>query len=182
MESGDQNLSSEGRAASHTPSHGGNPVDDAVNMGPNPNPIPQPPPVTLEAIQNLISNLKTEMREDMRQMLNTRLGDPHPNPSTDDASWRPTNVDSVTEEDSVGTEDKKMCSFKTFLACKPTEYYGSFEPKVTMRWIRETEQVLEVSKCHEKDKVYYASRMLKDDALVWWNTLYELVGKDVIYT
>ncbi|KAI3765789.1 hypothetical protein L2E82_15833 [Cichorium intybus] len=181
MESGDQNVFSEGRTASRTPSHGDNPVDDVVNMGPNPNPIPQPPPVTLEAIQNLISNLKTEMREDMRQMLNTRLGDPHPNPSADDASWRPTNGDSVTEEDSVGTEDKKRCSFKTFLACKPTEYYGSYEPKVTMRWIRETEQVLEVSKCHEKDKVYYASRMLKDDALVWWNTLYELVGKDVIY-
>ncbi|KAI3740651.1 hypothetical protein L2E82_31121 [Cichorium intybus] len=181
MESGDHSLSSEERAASHTPSRGSIPVNDADNMGDMPNPIPQPPPVTLEAIQNLISNLKIEIREDMRQMLNTRLGDPRPNPSADDASWRPTNGDSLTEEDSVGTEDKKRCSFKTFLACKPTEYYGSFEPKVTMRWIRETEQVLEVSKCHEKDKVYYASRMLKDDALVWWNTLYELIGKDVIY-
>ncbi|KAI3749597.1 hypothetical protein L2E82_20211 [Cichorium intybus] len=125
MESGDQNLSSEGRAASHTPSHGGNPIDDADNMGAMPNPMSQPPPVTLEAILNLISNLKTEMREDMRQMMNARLGEPHPNPSLEDASWRPTNGDSVTEEDSVGTENKEVKRAETmddaFVASKNVE-------------------------------------------------------------
>ncbi|KAI3764655.1 hypothetical protein L2E82_14666 [Cichorium intybus] len=59
--------------------------------------------------------------------------------------------------------------------------HSSFEPKVTMRWIREIEQVMQASKCGEEDQVNYASRQLKDDALVSWNTKYESLGKDVVY-
>ncbi|KAI3709136.1 hypothetical protein L2E82_38895 [Cichorium intybus] len=120
------------------------------------------------------------MKEDVNKIIDNRLGEPHTH-SSQDVSWKPTSGESSKEDGSVGSEPKKRCSFKSFLACKPTEYLGSFEPKVTMRWIRETEQVLEVSKCHENDKAYYASRLLKDDALVWWNTLYETLGKNVVY-
>ncbi|KAI3723787.1 hypothetical protein L2E82_35545 [Cichorium intybus] len=180
MEGGGQDPPVDGQEASHTSSHGSVPVNNVVNAGIEPNPQPPQQPVTLEAIQNLINNLRNEMKEDVNQIIDNRLGEQHTH-SSQDVSWKPMSGESSKEDGSVGSEPKKRCSFKSFLACKPTEYLGSFELKVTMRWIRETEQVLEVRKCHENDKVYYASRLLKNDALVWWNTLYETLGKNVVY-
>ncbi|KAI3740280.1 hypothetical protein L2E82_30706 [Cichorium intybus] len=120
------------------------------------------------------------MKDDVNQIIDNRLGESNTH-SSRGASERSTASVSSRGEGSVGMENRKGCTFKSFLSCRPTEYLGSVEPKVTMRLVRETEQVMEVSKCLKGDKVYYASRLLKDDTLVWWNTLYEGLGKDVVY-
>ncbi|KAI3782516.1 hypothetical protein L2E82_12566 [Cichorium intybus] len=158
---------------SHTSSRGSEP-HVIRNDESEPNPPPQP--VTMEAIQFLIDNLRNELRQEVNNIIDNRMGEPNAQ-SSQEASKK------TTEEAVSGgnKREEKGCSFKSFMACKPPEYYGSFEPKVTMRWVREIEQVMQASKCGENDRVNYASRQLKDDALVWWNTKYESLGKDVVY-
>ncbi|KAI3738440.1 hypothetical protein L2E82_28472 [Cichorium intybus] len=159
---------------SHTSSRGSEP-HVLRNDEAEPNP-PPPQPVTMEAIQFLINNLRTELRQDVHNIIDSRMGEPSAQ-SSQEVSKK------TTEEATTGGNktEEKGCSFKSFMACKPPEYHGSFEPKVTMRWVREIEQVIQASKCAEKDQVTFASRQLKDDALVWWNTKYESLGKDVVY-
>ncbi|KAI3792884.1 hypothetical protein L2E82_06775 [Cichorium intybus] len=130
----------------------------------------------MEAIQYLINNLRNELKQDVNNITDSRMGEPSAQ-SSQEVSKK------TTEEEVSGgnKKEEKGCSFKSFMACKPPEYHDSFEPKVTMRWVREIEQVMQASKCGEKDQVNYASRQLKDDALVWWNTKYESLGKDVVY-
>lgn len=41
----------------------------------------------------------------------------------------------------IELEENKGISFNYFMACKPKDYNGSFEPKVTMRYIWETVRV-----------------------------------------
>ncbi|KAI3778829.1 hypothetical protein L2E82_08214 [Cichorium intybus] len=158
---------------SHTSSRGSGPHvirNDEIE----PNPPPQP--VTMEAIQYLINNLRNELKQDVHNIIDSRMGEPSAQ-SSQEVSKK------TTEEEATGgnKKEEKGYSFKSFMACKPPEYHGSFEPKVTMRWVREIEQVMQASKCGENDRVNYASRQLKDDALVWWNTKYEILGKDVVY-
>ncbi|KAI3720763.1 hypothetical protein L2E82_31756 [Cichorium intybus] len=174
MEGGRQTPSADRGEGSHTSSRGSGPGHVIRNDGAEPNPPPQP--VTMEAIQYLINNLRNELKQDVNNIIDSRMGEPSAHSSQE--------VSKKTTEEEVSGENRKKekgCSFKSFMACKPPEYHGSFEPKVTMRWIREIEQVMQASKCGEKDQVNYASRQLKDDALVWWNTKYESLGKDVIY-
>ena len=66
------------------------------------------------------------------------------------------------------------------MTCRPKEFQGGKDPKVTMHWLAETEQVLRVCRCEEDMKVTFASQMLKGDALTWWNTLTTSFGGDVV--
>ena len=50
-----------------------------------------------------------------------------------------------------------MFKFKTFLDCKPTEFKGSSDPVVSIRWLREIEVVFESCDCPESKKVLFAS-------------------------
>src|SRR5581483_7736157 len=68
-------------------------------------------------------------------------------------------------------EQKKMCTYKQFMDCKPPEYHGSPEPNVTLNWLREMVKVLDACNCEEELRVRFATRMLKGDAMVWWDSL-----------
>ncbi|KAI3782288.1 hypothetical protein L2E82_12328 [Cichorium intybus] len=138
---------------SHTSSRGSEP-HVLRNDEAEPNP-PPPQPVTMEAIQFLINNLRTELRQDVHNIIDSRMGEPSAQSSQEFSK-------KTTEEEATGgnKKEEKGCSFKSFMACKPPEYHGSFEPKVTMRWVREIEQVMQASKCGENDRVNYASRQV----------------------
>ena len=73
-----------------------------------------------------------------------------------------------------------MFKFKTFLDCKLTEFKGSSNPVVTIRWLQEIEVVFESCDCPESKKVLFASRMLKGDVLDWWDTRWEALGTDFV--
>ncbi|KAJ0797810.1 putative retrotransposon gag domain-containing protein [Helianthus annuus] len=73
------------------------------------------------------------------------------------------------------------CTYKEFLACKPTEFAGSKGATTALRWLEKTEVVLKISKCAEEDKVMYASNLLKEEALEWWNTIFQAKGSDMTY-
>ncbi|XP_022040877.1 uncharacterized protein LOC110943435 [Helianthus annuus] len=73
------------------------------------------------------------------------------------------------------------CTYKDFLACKPTEFAGSEGAMTTLRWLENTEVVLKISKRAEEDKVMYASNLFRDEALEWWNVILQAKGSDMAY-
>ena len=66
---------------------------------------------------------------------------------------------------------KQPCTYKQFLDCKPSEYRGSPDPNITLNWLREMMKALDACNCENELKVKYASRMLKGDAMVWWDSI-----------
>ena len=73
------------------------------------------------------------------------------------------------------------CTYKEFLACKPTEFAGNEGATATLRWLEKTEAVIMISKCAEDDKVMYASHLFKEEALEWWNTVLQAKGRNMAY-
>ncbi|XP_071733460.1 uncharacterized protein [Rutidosis leptorrhynchoides] len=68
-------------------------------------------------------------------------------------------------------KEKKKCTFKHFMDCKPSKYSGHRDPIVTMNWLREVERALKACQCEPELRVTYASRLLKNRAMVWWDTI-----------
>ncbi|XP_071687868.1 uncharacterized protein [Rutidosis leptorrhynchoides] len=66
---------------------------------------------------------------------------------------------------------EKKCTFKQFMDCKPSEYSGHRDPIVTMNWLREVERALKACQCEPELRVTYASQLLKNRAMVWWDTI-----------
>ena len=72
------------------------------------------------------------------------------------------------------------CSYKQFVACKPSEFDGSKGPISVVRWLNETEGVLSICECAEENKVKYSAQLFKGAALEWWNSLIETRGRIVM--
>lgn len=71
---------------------------------------------------------------------------------------------------------------KKFLTARPREFHGVLDPIVVSDWIMEMENIFEICKCSEDQKVLYASFMLRRNALHWWNTITESHGKEIMRT
>ncbi|GJT44817.1 zinc finger, CCHC-type, retrotransposon gag domain protein, partial [Tanacetum coccineum] len=61
------------------------------------------------------------------------------------------------------------CSYKSFLNCKPSEFHGYSDPVIVTNWLREIEDIFEISECSNRQMVKYASHLLKGEARHWWN-------------
>ncbi|GKC70876.1 retrotransposable element Tf2, partial [Tanacetum coccineum] len=69
----------------------------------------------------------------------------------------------------VVAPDVHGCSYKTFKNCQP-HLFNETEGVVGLtRWFEEMEQVFEISKCAEEDKVKFAICTFEGRALTWWN-------------
>ncbi|XP_071708423.1 uncharacterized protein [Rutidosis leptorrhynchoides] len=55
--------------------------------------------------------------------------------------------------------------------CGPSPFSGSPDPTVTLNWLREVEKSFEACQCEPELKVTYASSLLKDRAMVWWDSV-----------
>lgn len=77
-------------------------------------------------------------------------------------------------------EVKKKCTFKQFLDCKPPDYSGSPNPTITLNWLWEVDRALDACQCEPELRVIYASRLLKGDAMVWWDSLISNVPKEQV--
>ncbi|XP_071713057.1 uncharacterized protein [Rutidosis leptorrhynchoides] len=75
-------------------------------------------------------------------------------------------------------KEKKKCTFKQFMDCKPSEYSGHRDLIVIMNWLREVEQALQACQCEPELRVTYASRLLKNRAMVWWDTITALLSEE----
>ncbi|GKA99961.1 hypothetical protein Tco_0827955 [Tanacetum coccineum] len=69
----------------------------------------------------------------------------------------------------VVAPDVHGCSYKTFKNCQPHLFNGTEGVVGLTRWFEEMEQVFEISKCAEEDKVKFAICTFEGRALTWWN-------------
>ncbi|KAL4571465.1 hypothetical protein LXL04_018225 [Taraxacum kok-saghyz] len=149
-----------------------------------------PAPVTLEAIQKLLQDAQVQNRVEMNNLINERLQEfsktliPEPTPESVHPSHSPSHESHRNSWNSPSpppqNPPRQRCTIEDFMVCRPKEFQGEKDPKVTMRWIAEIEQVLRVCRCEGDMKVTFASQMLKGDALTWWNTLTTNLGGEEV--
>ena len=72
------------------------------------------------------------------------------------------------------------CSYKSFLNCKPTEFHGDSDPVIVTNWLKEIEDIFEISECSRGQRVKYASHLLKGEARHWWNMIKIARGNEVV--
>ncbi|GJW45697.1 putative reverse transcriptase domain-containing protein [Tanacetum coccineum] len=68
------------------------------------------------------------------------------------------------------------CSYKTFMNCKPHSFKGTEGVVGLKRWFEKIEQVFEICKCAEDDKVKFAMCTFEGRALTWWNGNVQTLG------
>ncbi|GKA59336.1 putative reverse transcriptase domain-containing protein, partial [Tanacetum coccineum] len=66
-----------------------------------------------------------------------------------------------------GTVNVQGCSHKTFTNGKPHSFNGTEGVVGLRRWIEKVEQVFEICKCTEEDKVMFAASTFEGPALTW---------------
>ncbi|GJT63863.1 hypothetical protein Tco_1015343 [Tanacetum coccineum] len=72
------------------------------------------------------------------------------------------------------------CSYKTFMNGKPHSFKGTEGVVGLKRWFEKMEQVFEICKCAEDDKVKFAMCTFEGRALTWWNgNTLTLKGDDI---
>ncbi|KAI3756684.1 hypothetical protein L1987_56506 [Smallanthus sonchifolius] len=69
-------------------------------------------------------------------------------------------------------------SYKTFLACKPVEFFGSEGATGLLHWFEKMESILNMCDCPENLKVKYASSAFQKRALTWWNAQVRTRGRE----
>ena len=75
-----------------------------------------------------------------------------------------------------GNHDRRGCSYKTFMNCKPPIFNGEIDPVLSSTWIMEIEGTFDTSKCADEDNVIYVATMLKGEAIDWRGMVEELRG------
>nr|GFC97729.1 hypothetical protein [Tanacetum cinerariifolium] len=75
-----------------------------------------------------------------------------------------------------GSADVQGCSYKTLMNCKPHPFNGTGGVVGLKRWFEKMEQVFEICKCTEDDKVKFAMCTLegRDDIEAYNNRFHEL--------
>ncbi|GJT27451.1 putative reverse transcriptase domain-containing protein [Tanacetum coccineum] len=68
------------------------------------------------------------------------------------------------------------CSYKTFTNGKPHSFNGTEGVVGLKRWFKKMEQVFEICKCAEDDKVKFAMCTFEGRALTWWNGNVQTLG------
>ncbi|GKA87138.1 putative reverse transcriptase domain-containing protein, partial [Tanacetum coccineum] len=68
------------------------------------------------------------------------------------------------------------CTYQTFLNCQPYKFNGTEGVVGLKRWFEKIEQVFEISKCAEEDKVKFVVCMFEGRALTWWNGNVQTLG------
>ncbi|GJU01417.1 putative reverse transcriptase domain-containing protein [Tanacetum coccineum] len=68
------------------------------------------------------------------------------------------------------------CSYKTFTNGKPHSFSGTEGVVGLKRWFEKIEQVFEICKCAEDDKVKFVVCTFEGHALTWWNGNVQTLG------
>ncbi|KAF5803619.1 putative nucleotidyltransferase, Ribonuclease H [Helianthus annuus] len=74
--------------------------------------------------------------------------------------------------------ERKPCSYKEFIACKPPIYNGEVDPIVCQRWIGDIEGAFERTHCDENDYVAYGTGQLRGQAKDWWDNKKKEIGNE----
>ncbi|GKB59773.1 zinc finger, CCHC-type, retrotransposon gag domain protein [Tanacetum coccineum] len=71
------------------------------------------------------------------------------------------------------------CTYKAFLNCNPAEFHRDSDPVIVTNWLKEIEDIFEISECSTRQRVKYASHLLKEEARHWWDMIKIARGDDV---
>ncbi|GKB94442.1 reverse transcriptase domain-containing protein [Tanacetum coccineum] len=63
----------------------------------------------------------------------------------------------------------KRGNYKEFISCQPFYFNGTKGAVGLIRWFEQTESVFSHSNCAEENRVTFATSILTDNALSWWN-------------
>ncbi|GKE82425.1 zinc finger, CCHC-type, retrotransposon gag domain protein [Tanacetum coccineum] len=74
---------------------------------------------------------------------------------------------------------RDRCSYKAFLNCNPTEFHGDSDPVIVTNWLKEIKDIFKISECSTRQRVKYASHLLKGEVRHWWDTIKIARGDDV---
>ncbi|GJZ52147.1 putative reverse transcriptase domain-containing protein [Tanacetum coccineum] len=74
------------------------------------------------------------------------------------------------------TPEMHGCSYKTFTNGKPHSFSGTEGVVGLKHWFEKIEQVFEICKCVEDDKVKFAVCTFEGHALTWWNENVQTLG------
>ncbi|KAJ9557278.1 hypothetical protein OSB04_011892 [Centaurea solstitialis] len=126
----------------------------------------------MKMMADQMKSLTDQMRaalEEQRKEFEKKLEEHNPTNALkpDDKGKRPI----VTDEVPKPKLDRVL--FKSFRSSGATEYTGQSDPVLAMQWVQNTEKVFRTIRVHDEDKLRYASAMLTDRALVWWDNTYE---------
>ncbi|KAJ0514894.1 putative transcription factor interactor and regulator CCHC(Zn) family [Helianthus annuus] len=69
-----------------------------------------------------------------------------------------------------------VCTFKTFMDCRPSTFNGTEGAVGLLRWFEKLEFVFEMCECPEARRVKYATGTLEGVALTWWNAQVQMLG------
>ncbi|GKA36416.1 putative reverse transcriptase domain-containing protein [Tanacetum coccineum] len=81
----------------------------------------------------------------------------------------PSNASGSGPTNTGGTVNVHGCTHQTFINGKPYPFNGIEGVVGLRRWIEKVEQVFEICKCAEEDKVMFAASTFEGCALTWWN-------------
>ncbi|GJR23973.1 putative reverse transcriptase domain-containing protein [Tanacetum coccineum] len=81
----------------------------------------------------------------------------------------PGNASGSGSTNTGGTVNVQGCTHKTFMNRKPYPFNRTKGVVGLRRWIEKVEQVFEICKCAEEDKVMFATSTFEGRALTWWN-------------
>ncbi|XP_035845772.1 uncharacterized protein LOC118492098 [Helianthus annuus] len=74
--------------------------------------------------------------------------------------------------------ERKGCSYKEFMACKPPIYNGEVDPIICQRWLSDIEGVFERTHCDVSDFVAYGTGQLRGQAKDWWDNMRKEIGAE----
>ena len=74
------------------------------------------------------------------------------------------------------TSGTRKCTYKDFMACKPTYFKGTEGVSELARWFERSETVFSRSGCANENRVSFATGTLLEDALSWWNNTAQNMG------
>ncbi|MFS8020001.1 putative transcription factor interactor and regulator CCHC(Zn) family [Helianthus anomalus] len=74
-----------------------------------------------------------------------------------------------------------LCTFKTFMDCRPSTFSGTERAVGLLHWFEKLESILEMCECPEDRRVKYATGTLEGAALTWWKAQVQLLGRDDIH-
>ncbi|XP_035840312.1 uncharacterized protein LOC118487512 [Helianthus annuus] len=106
---------------------------------------------------------------------------PTPTPTPREEPRPEKKVDDTKVSKAIETEISKECNYKTFISCNPPSFDGKKCAIEAHEWLSEVEAILDVSDCHQRNKVRFAVHLFKSEALFWWRIQKQTRGDDLAY-
>ncbi|XP_022024684.1 uncharacterized protein LOC110925020 [Helianthus annuus] len=106
---------------------------------------------------------------------------PTPTPTPREEPRPEKKVDDTKVSKAIETEISKECNYKTFISCNPPSFDGKKGAIEAHEWLSEVEAILDVSDCHERNKVRFAVHLFKSEALCWWRIQKQTRGDDLAH-